>query len=156
MDCQSCHNPHGSSVGLMHSDIDGTDVCLSCHAEYSGPFIFEHEPVSEGCETCHEPHGTIADNLLQQNEPFICLQCHEMHFHAGLQGHEDEEVYSQAYDPDQTPQNVITYPGGLIPNNGPDSYRQAFTTKCTQCHMMVHGTDLPSQTVPGRGDGLMR
>jgi predicted CXXCH cytochrome family protein len=31
--------------------------------------------------TCHNPHGTVANNLLKQGEPFLCLQCHEMHFH---------------------------------------------------------------------------
>jgi len=154
MDCQSCHTPHGSSIGLVNSDIDVMDLCLTCHAEYSGPFIFEHSPVSEGCDTCHEPHGTIANNLLQQNEPFICLQCHELHFHAGLEGWDEDEVQIQAYEPRLNPNSP--YEDGMVPNNGPSSYRQAFTTKCTQCHTMVHGTDLPSQTVPGRGDGLMR
>ena len=27
---------------------------------------------------------------------------------------------------------------------------------CTQCHTQVHGTDSPSQTISGRGAGLMR
>ena len=43
--------------------------------------MFEHAPVTESCLTCHRPHGTVANNLLKQGEPFLCLQCHEMHFH---------------------------------------------------------------------------
>ena len=36
--------------------------------------------------TCHDPHGAMANNMLKQNEPFLCLQCHEMHFHAARAG----------------------------------------------------------------------
>ena len=50
-----------------------------------------------------------------------------------------------------------TYPGGLVPNPfGQEGYKMAFTTKCTQCHTQVHGTDLPSQAVPSLGRGLAR
>ncbi len=56
--------------------------CASrCHPSKQGPFVFEHAPVSENCLTCHNPHGTVANHLLKQSEPFLCLQCHEMHFH---------------------------------------------------------------------------
>ena len=45
----------------------------------------------------------------------------------------------------------------MVPNLGAQrSYKQAFATKCTQCHTQVHGSDLPSQAVPGLGQGLMR
>jgi DmsE family decaheme c-type cytochrome len=157
MSCESCHTPHGGSIGLIKNEERLSELCLTCHTQYAGPFIFEHEPVSEGCDTCHASHGSVANNLLVQNEPFLCLQCHEMHFHAGLEGEEGESSYVPAYDPDfdsDTPRD--TYPSGLVPNLGPSSYKMAFTTKCSQCHTAVHGTDLPSQTVPGLGRGLMR
>jgi DmsE family decaheme c-type cytochrome len=157
MSCTSCHTPHGSSIGMLREEERTSELCLTCHTAYAGPFIFEHEPVAEGCDTCHSPHGGIADNLLVQNEPFICLQCHEMHFHAGLEGEEGESSYVQRYDPDFDSDTARdTYPGGMVPNLGPTSYKQAFTTKCTQCHTAVHGTDLPSQTVGGAGRGMMR
>jgi hypothetical protein len=99
----------------------------------------------------------VANNLLVQNEPFLCLQCHEMHFHSGLEGEPDETAYVPIFDPDFDPDVPRdTYPGGLVPNIGPSGFRQAFTTKCTQCHTQVHGSDLPSQTVPGLGQGLTR
>ena len=117
----------------------------------------KHEPVNEGCDTCHSPHGSAANTLLVQNEPFLCLQCHEMHFHAGLEGEEDDEVYIPRYDPANDPLDGESYPGGMVPNPwGQQGYKRAFTTKCTQCHTQVHGSDSPSQTTSGMGDGMMR
>jgi DmsE family decaheme c-type cytochrome len=158
MDCSSCHAPHGSSIGNLRTDERPAELCLSCHTQYAGPFIFEHEPVFEGCELCHAPHGAPANNLLVQNEPFLCLQCHEMHFHSGLEGEEDAEVYIPRFDPaNGATDQENTYPGGMVPNPwGESGYKRAFTTKCTQCHTQVHGSDNPSQTVSGFGKGLSR
>jgi DmsE family decaheme c-type cytochrome len=157
MTCASCHDPHGSSIGLVRSDERPEEVCLSCHTQYSGPFLYEHEAVYEGCDSCHAPHGAVANNLLVQNEPFLCLQCHEMHFHAGLEAEEDDEVYVPRYDPDREASDGESYPGGLVPNPwGESGYKRAFATRCTQCHTHVHGSDLPSQAVGGLGEGLMR
>ena len=77
MVCSDCHNPHGE----LQTEELARDLCLECHARYQGPFVFEHAPVEEDCSICHDPHGSVADNLLLQNEPFLCLQCHESHFH---------------------------------------------------------------------------
>lgn len=157
MDCQSCHNPHGSSIGMLKTEEYTAQTCLQCHTQYQGPFLFEHEPVYEGCETCHTPHGSVANNLLIQNEPFLCLQCHEMHFHAGLEGNHEDSTYIRRYDPANGATDGNFYPGGEVPNPwGPSGYKRAYTTKCTQCHTMVHGSDSPSQTVPSQGKGLMR
>jgi predicted CXXCH cytochrome family protein len=124
------------------------DLCLSCHAQYSGPFIFEHSPVEEGCGLCHDPHGTVANNLLQQNEPFICLQCHQPHFHAGLMAIDDD--YSA---PPGTVEDFDGY-DGLSGTSHANSFRRVMMTKCTQCHPAIHGTDLPSQSIPGQGRAL--
>jgi len=37
-----------------------------------------------------------------------------------------------------------------------DSFKRSMLTKCSQCHMSVHGTDLPSQSIPGQGRALNR
>lgn len=78
MKCTSCHNNHGSENNNLQKDTLN-DLCLECHAEYQGPFVYEHAPAVEDCSICHEPHGTIANNLLVQNEPFLCLRCHKGH-----------------------------------------------------------------------------
>jgi hypothetical protein len=42
---------------------------------------------------------------------------------------------------------------GAFPARG---FQMAYTTKCTQCHSQVHGSDLPSQSVSGSGKVLTR
>jgi len=161
MTCLSCHDPHGNSFGMLANDERPEELCYGCHAHLQGPFVFEHEPVFEGCDTCHDPHGSVANNLLVQNEPFLCLQCHEMHFHAGLEGEETASGmwYIPAFDPavGTSKPDRDTLPDGMVEiPNGMSGYKQAFVTKCTQCHTQVHGSDSPTQTIPGRGAGLMR
>jgi DmsE family decaheme c-type cytochrome len=85
MKCGSCHENHGSENNNLKEETLN-DVCANCHAEYEGPFAFEHAPVVEDCSICHEPHGTIANNLLKQNQPFLCVRCHR--------GHKSTETFS--------------------------------------------------------------
>ena len=81
MNCSSCHNVHGAIGEALNTDERLNDLCLNCHTRYQGPFVFGHAPVEDDCTICHDPHGSVANNLLAQNEPFLCLQCHEGHFH---------------------------------------------------------------------------
>ncbi|MBI2266751.1 MAG: hypothetical protein HYU64_16580 [Armatimonadetes bacterium] len=77
MSCRSCHNPHGGGKGSPREET-WKDVCLRCHAEYTGPYLYEHSPASESCQECHTPHGSIYDNLLSQGMPFLCFRCHKV------------------------------------------------------------------------------
>lgn len=142
MTCGSCHDPHGAAEGMLKTEMRKNDLCYSCHPAQQGPFVFQHMPVEEDCTTCHKPHGSVADNLLAQTEPFLCLQCHDAHFHAGLQG-------------DPAPTRVI---GGATRKNpfGEQGWKYAFLTRCTQCHRAVHGTDLPSQAISSGGTSMGR
>lgn len=141
MTCASCHDVHSANDSQLITAQRTNDLCYSCHAAHEGPFVFEHEPVTEDCMTCHDPHGSVSNNLLVASEPALCLQCHDFHFHAG-------------YNASTTPVEV----GGIERTSplGANAFNAGFTTRCTQCHSRIHGTDLPSQTVPGRGRGLMR
>ena len=140
MDCASCHDVHSANERMLISDLRPNDTCYKCHQHVEGPFIFEHAPVQDDCRNCHVPHGSVANNLLTANQPALCLQCHDFHFHAGYRASEDHEV------------DV----GGFERENpfGTRGMNIAFTTSCTQCHVKVHGSDLPSQSVPGMGRGL--
>jgi len=168
MKCSDCHNPHGE----LQTEELARDLCLECHARYTGPFVYEHAPVEEDCNICHDPHGTIANNLLQQNEPFLCLQCHESHFHAARIGSSVDVKDTQSFDANKLAALKISDPAAyndIITNDmtpaqtiaagydvvipftnadGEDGWRKAFLTKCTTCHSVVHGSDLPSQTAP--------
>ena len=141
MSCDSCHNVHSATDGMLRTSLRSNDLCYTCHQAKEGPFIFEHAPVAEDCSLCHQPHGSVADNLLTANEPVVCLQCHEFHFHAGYRSADEAHV------------DV----GGFERENpfGARGFNIAYTTSCTQCHSSIHGSDLPSQTVTGRA-GLVR
>jgi len=75
MKCSDCHNPHGGAKGMLKAE-SVNETCYKCHAEKSGPFTFEHPPVSEDCTNCHSPHGSVQNKLLTQSQPFLCLKCH--------------------------------------------------------------------------------
>ncbi len=157
MTCGDCHNPHGE----LQTEETARDLCLGCHTRYQGPFVFEHAPVEEGCSTCHDPHGSVANNLLLQNEPFLCLQCHESHFHTTRIGGTlpTGNVAWSATDRDGNVNTITAASNPLsgaasdltVPmqnSHGAEGWQMAFGTKCTVCHSVVHGSDLPSQTAP--------
>jgi DmsE family decaheme c-type cytochrome len=77
--CSDCHDPHGSfqKKGLKTA-AQNDQVCVKCHSETAGPFVFEHPPVkAEGCSTCHSPHGSPNARLLtRSNVNTLCIQCH--------------------------------------------------------------------------------
>lgn len=73
--CSDCHNPHGGVNGTLKQETVN-ETCGTCHAEKTGPFVFDHPAVSDECTNCHSPHGSVQNKLLQQNEPFLCMKCH--------------------------------------------------------------------------------
>jgi predicted CXXCH cytochrome family protein len=143
MTCSQCHDVHGTvgAGSLLRAPEGPNELCTRCHPAQRGPFVFEHAPVEESCLTCHDPHGAVANNLLKQGEPFLCLQCHEMHFH-------------NARLAPTTPYFLPA--GGSLNPNGATGFQRAFGTRCTACHTKIHGSDLPSQGVTGRGKALIR
>ena len=79
MSCVDCHDPHGGSAGNNLNTASTNELCLQCHAEYQGPFSYQHPPVTESCMKCHSPHGSANQNLLTVSQPALCLQCHSAH-----------------------------------------------------------------------------
>jgi len=144
MTCGDCHNPHGE----LNTDERITDLCLNCHSRYQGPFVFGHAPVEDDCTICHDAHGSVANNLLVQNEPFLCLQCHEGHFHLL------REANFERINGPQSPQPNIDAAAVVNAAHGSEGFQTSFGTKCTTCHKVVHGSDYPSQ--PLNGGGLTR
>jgi predicted CXXCH cytochrome family protein len=79
MSCADCHDPHGGAGGNNLRTANANQLCLSCHAQYRGPFAYQHPPVTENCMNCHTAHGSPNTNLLTVSEPALCLQCHAGH-----------------------------------------------------------------------------
>ena len=120
MACSDCHNPHGSDGPHMIKTATIVDLCLSCHDEKRGPFLWEHAPVQEDCTICHTPHGSVQTTLLKMRPPYLCQNCHEESLH-------NSQPFSGA--------NI---PGGSAPS------RQLVLRSCLNCHSEVHGSNHPS------------
>jgi predicted CXXCH cytochrome family protein len=75
--CTDCHEAHGTMNRPLLKQPN-FEVCVSCHVEKRGPFLYEHPALKvEGCTSCHSPHGTVEPHLLTRREGrFLCLQCH--------------------------------------------------------------------------------
>jgi len=85
MSCADCHDPHGGPAANNLNMANTRQLCLSCHAQYRGPYAYQHPPVEENCMLCHSPHGSPNTNILSVSEPALCLQCHAGHHNgAGL------------------------------------------------------------------------
>ncbi|HYA23487.1 MAG TPA: cytochrome c3 family protein [Terriglobales bacterium] len=85
MSCGDCHDPHGGPSGNNLRIANTNQLCLGCHAQYRGPYAYQHPPVTENCLICHSAHGSPNTNLLSVSEPALCLQCHAGHHNgAGL------------------------------------------------------------------------
>ncbi len=76
MNCASCHNPHGTASPKLVKAISTRELCFNCHAQYRGPFLFQHPPVLEDCFNCHQPHGSAYPALLKTPPIRLCRECH--------------------------------------------------------------------------------
>jgi len=127
MACSDCHNPHGSPGPKMLSMNTVNETCFTCHAEKRGPFVFEHQPVTEDCTNCHTPHGSNITPLLKSRPPFLCDECHDG-------PHTSQSPYGTAVAGIQG--------GGVAPGGNPST--SAVGRACMSCHVQVHGTNSPA------------
>ncbi len=77
--CTECHSAHaGGGEVRQLSILSNGGVCIRCHTEKSGPFIFPHAPREvDGCVSCHEPHGSVNPRqLVRRTVANLCLECH--------------------------------------------------------------------------------
>jgi len=119
MICTDCHSPHASVAAGQLKRNTLNELCLGCHAEFRGPMLFDHAPVSEDCSLCHQPHGSIHPALLTRRPPLLCQSCH-----------------SQAGHPS------LSYTDGSLPGGNPSA--MVLGRSCMNCHTQVHGSNHPS------------
>jgi len=118
--CHSCHEPHGAMTPVMLRAESYQDLCLTCHTDKRGPWIWEHRPVSENCATCHTPHGSSHNRLLAQKPPALCADCHP--------GGHTHGIYDGR---------------GTIPGINPSNIRFE-GSGCVNCHRQIHGSNAPA------------
>lgn len=116
MKCSDCHNAHGGfELKNARLAVGADAVCVKCHTDKQGPFVYEHLPITvEGCATCHNTHGSANPKMLKRNQVRqLCLECH-----------------TEILQPDLAP--------GV-----PSFHRQdeAHTQNCTICHVRIHGSN---------------
>jgi len=134
--CSDCHNSHGSVGRALMKRDSVTDTCFQCHTEKRGPFVHQHEPVTEDCSICHNPHGTVVDSMLKLRPPFLCHQCHTPHGGqiAQLRGQNQELAkYGPMLGAGTSGKSGINYTQGR---------------GCVSCHTQVHGSNNPTPTTP--------
>jgi DmsE family decaheme c-type cytochrome len=119
MECNDCHEAHsGIDRNQVKLSRGGQEVCLNCHTEKKGPFVFEHEAIRlRGCEGCHETHGSVNSKMLvRSNVASLCLECHSKSM-------AEERIFGS-----QPPS---------FHNLNNARYRN-----CTTCHVMIHGSNI--------------
>ena len=127
MECTSCHNPHDGSRPKMIKADWVNELCLQCHTEKRGPFLWEHLPVRENCLNCHNPHGSNHDKLLVAKQPYLCQRCHMNTRHPGT-----------------------FYDGRVAGGTLATASNRAAEHACKNCHQYVHGGNAPSGPYLGR------
>ena len=120
--CTDCHSPHGADGPKALRTFTLNQTCYKCHAEKRGPFLWEHEPVTEECTACHTPHGSNNPALLTKRPPMLCQQCHQSVAGGSHAGHINADRSWGAA------------------GNAPF----VFGASCLNCHSQVHGTNHPS------------
>jgi predicted CXXCH cytochrome family protein len=126
--CNSCHDPH---VGDANPTTGGTKhlagsanvaavnaTCAKCHPAQTGPFVFEHEVMREGCTMCHNPHGSVNDKMLKARNVSLCYQCH--------------------FQPQGNPNNILH--GGVSHS----TYVIRGACWSAGCHEAIHGSNVNS------------
>lgn len=122
--CSDCHNPHGSTGPKLLKKNTVNETCFTCHAEKRGPFLWEHQPVTEDCTNCHTPHGSNITPLLKSRAPFLCSECHN--------GPHNSKVPAAA-NAGGTQAGLTAAPSENYTGRG-----------CQNCHSLVHGSNHPA------------
>lgn len=132
MGCSDCHNPHGSTGPVLMRTGSVNETCTSCHAEKRGPFLWEHQPVTENCTNCHTPHGSNITPLLKVRTPFLCQSCHSGD-HAG-----------QINMGNNLGGGSLTTVNGTVPPANAPGRAQLAARNCQNCHIQTHGSNHPA------------
>lgn len=122
MSCADCHSLHeGDAISGGGTSIQKQNaMCISCHPEQRGPFVFEHEALREGCVSCHNAHGSVNQKMLTERDSSLCVKCHVQ---------------------EQLPAATTTF---LIGGRDHSSFSSRGSCFSAGCHEAVHGSNVSS------------
>lgn len=73
--CLECHEDP-SDMTLAKND---SSMCSKCHVDVAYEYSYMHGAVlGEACLMCHNPHYSALANLLRDDGPGMCTQCHQV------------------------------------------------------------------------------
>ncbi len=127
--CSDCHNPHGALSHAMVKNESVNQLCVGCHSEKRGPFVWSHLPVEENCLSCHNSHGSNVPKLLTVKVPQLCQDCHGS-AHGQL-------AYGSSFS---------------VGGANQDRATRFDARSCVNCHQTIHGSNAPAS----RGHFLLR
>jgi len=142
MTCSDCHSVHGSAGPKLAKKDSTNDTCYLCHAEKRGPFVHQHQPVTEDCASCHNPHGSSIAAMLSARAPILCQQCHTPHVAGGVGALGGQPGVFPPPVPGQFQSEVTATSGG---KNVVNMWQGR---SCLNCHTQVHGSNNPASGAP--------
>ncbi|WP_136524898.1 DmsE family decaheme c-type cytochrome [Geomonas ferrireducens] len=165
--CFDCHKLHQGPQQKV-SPQQMSEMCFTCHPEVQAEnSLFSHHPIREKkmfCVDCHEVHGSTQDRLLKGNTPKeTCTRCHmEKQGPFAFEHGDVTENCMNCHTPHGSVNNNLLnaampflclqcHSGHLATDTPGGGLKKLYTNRCTDCHSQIHGSDIPSQAVTGRG-----
>ena len=154
---------------VLWSGSDSADSCITseCHA-ILGRAKYVHAPVAEGdCLVCHvttdQTHPAAGSMLLVEEEPELCLQCHENPAAGMAYPHSAvEEGCTGCHSPHQGGETkLLVQSGGKLclgchedVNDGKYIHGPVRAMNCKMCHGIHGGDNVAMLNQPGNGNCL--
>ena len=169
--CIGCHSICSDfKVGKYDLKVQpkNTDeMCYKCHQDVKAEFSLPtHHPVPEKkifCTDCHDAHGTTNDKSLRKaTVKETCTQCHAEKEGPFVYEHaESTEDCRACHSPHGSASNYLLtvrepflclqcHTGHRSLSSSAIESKAAYSTRCTNCHSQIHGTDIPSASGRGR------
>ena len=160
--CGDCHDPHNSrpdhlrepsqmARNLLPDAREATRLCVGCHADVAAQLnLPSHHPIREGmlgCTDCHQPHAAKRASLGLETSG--CTGCHQPQGGPYLYEHapvvEDCGHCHVPHGATAESLLIANQPGACVfchsvAEAGAVHDPQAFVTRCTDCHLAVHGS----------------
>ncbi len=130
MKCSSCHAHHGSMMQNLKTHERLNDMCINCHGDKQGPFIFEHAPVAEDCTICHDTLFNMDTASLARSGVF-----HEDYNPTDEYNINFSETNAKAKL--QIPQiSFVDFYAGVRNQHRSGQYQARTLSKCSTCHVV--------------------